>query len=156
MISEEDKELKEEAKTCDNCLCWLKHCKAECCSTVYVSVPSSELLKKGKYVIVHQVVTLDDKWYFKLHGVLVQHSLLKFDKTFCHPYNGRILYVRRCKMLREDNKCALHYIGKPKLCSGLTEQTSKIPNKKLVVTPNCLFRYKNMLEEKNGKESKNE
>lgn len=106
--------------TCDNCLCNLHYCEAECCKEFKIKVPRVRLYRG----LTFQFKEEDDSslYYFKTRGLevvgnIVKVKLDKFKKV------GNTLYIyHRCKMLDENNFCKLHNTPQqPKLC--------KYPNK---------------------------
>ena len=138
------KELIEEAKKCDSCLEWHKHCKAECCRTVHILLDPKALLSKEKYVFVHHFLTNDMKWYYKLRGVTYVHGVLRFPKENCFSAGNKIVFVGECKLLN-NYMCKGHPDKKPDICKDLTATSTNKPN--VVITPNCLFKYKQMESE---------
>ena len=146
MISEEDKERIELAQHCNNCVEWHEQCNAECCKTIFLNISPDELDTTKSYIEVLKVCTKDMKWYYKLRGVQYIHGVLRFPKKYCNIVGNRIIYVRRCMMLDEDNLCSGHPDNKPELCKYLTLETS-VDSKGCEVTPNCLFKYKVQEEE---------
>lgn len=155
MISEEDKVRMEEAKTCNDCLCWHKYCKAECCKMIFFDgVDPKELNDKSNYIIVKKIVTWDEHIYYSLHGIQCLRNSLRIPKQHCVVINGRVVYVRACDLLDENNLCIGHPEHKPLICQKLTAETA-YKNKGIIVTDNCLFRYKEMnkYEKENGQKS---
>lgn len=145
-----DQEIKSrlvEAKGCNGCPMWLKHCQAECCKIAYINLSPIYLKEKGKYLNVHKGLLKDDIWYWKLRGVRYVHGVLMFEKKYCKPLGNRILYVRKCDKLTEDNLCGGHPFDKPKICQKLNEETAIAGDNSFEVTPNCLFKYKKMIRE---------
>lgn len=136
--------LIEEASKCNNCLCWHKHCKAECCKQILIHVSPVALQMKGKYLVVPQLLTPDAIWYYKLHGVIAGHGQLKFDKSKCIAFGDDILYVRTCSNL-DGLLCTGHPDNKPLICKELT--MNHCLSTKYHVTPNCLFKYKQGVEQ---------
>ncbi len=139
-----DEKLIKEAKKCDNCLEWHKHCNAECCGIVYINVNPERLNESWDYLIIKRLLTKDMQWYYKLRGVKYIHGELRFPKKHCIIHNDRILYLKKCRLL-DNNLCKGHPKKKPIFCQSLVLETAKDN----IVTPNCLFKYKLMEEEKN-------
>lgn len=146
MISEEDKERIEAAMECNNCLCWHKYCNAECCRIIYVNTEPDRLKKKGKYINIRALVSKDDAWYYKLHGVKYAHGLLRFPKEHLINIDGTIVHYRKCDYLQDDLKCKGYPDNRPKLCKDFTEKDFTV-NGKAQMTPNCLYKYKKMVKD---------
>lgn len=147
MISEEDKVRIREAKTCNKCKEWHKYCDAECCKLLYICKDPSELSNPGKYIQIKKVLTVDQRLYYKLHGVKILHGYIRFDKSKCIPYGDKIIFVNRCKWLNNNNECIEHSDKRPSVCRQLSKETAKDTSAYgFDVTPNCLFKYKNMRE----------
>lgn len=147
-MSEEDKQKIEDAKTCDNCLCWHKYCKAECCKMIFINISLGEFQRQMEtaepYLIFNKPLLPNDRWYFKLHNVSYLHGIMKFKKERCTIIDGRVVYVYKCDLLDEDMKCKAHPDNKPNICKALTLESSKKSNKRFEVSKHCLFRYKNL------------
>ena len=143
-------ELIEEAKHCETCLDWHHHCKAECCMTVYINTFPGVLKNAEKFLILKKLLTKDMQWYFKLRGVRYNHGLLYFPTENCIDVGDKIIFIKPCRLL-EDNKCKGHPDSKPEFCKSLTLESKKTEN--VVITPNCLFRYK-PLEDDNHEKNK--
>jgi len=149
LISEEEKEMIVESRKCSTCKEWHKYCKAECCFLVFISVSPETLKDRLNYIQIRINLTPDERRYYKMRGVRCLHGFLRFDKDKCKPHGNRIIYMRKCDMLTEDNLCEYHPDRKPKLCKALTVDTDP-RTCGFEITPNCLFGYK-MLEGENDK-----
>ena len=146
MISEEEKQRIEDAMSCDNCLCWHKYCKAECCKLIYLNIDKSRLKEKGKYLNIKKIISTDDKKYYTLHGVKYAHGLLRFPKEYITELQGTIVYYRWCDYLNKDLTCKGYPNNRPQMCKDYNEEdlTGKGKSK---MTSNCLYRYKQMVKE---------
>lgn len=144
MISEEDKRLVQEAKGCDSCLQWHKHCNAECCLTVFLNVSPALLKEKGSFIDFRSPISFDERWYYKLRGVRYVHGVLRFPKSDCRVLRNEVIFIRKCELLTDDLKCLGHPDKKPQVCRMLNAETAKLKNRGYRVTPHCLFRYKLM------------
>ncbi len=122
---------------CDNCLCHLKICKAECCKQFKVTLTKNVRVFKGME-LGWMSSDEDLLYYYKLHGCVVNGNkvYLKLDKF---EKNGKELIIHNtCMALTDDNLCYLHNTSKqPKICT--------YPNKtgtgeKVYLTPNCVFK----------------
>lgn len=133
--------LPEKAKTCEDCLCWLKYCKAECCSRFQFPVgPRSDVDIRDGVLRVRIRMTPDRKWYFELHGIEVQGAVLHIPEENCHFMPTLITVHMRCVLLAEGNLCLGHPDKKPKICQEVTLDNARRGTCEL--TPNCLFQYK--------------
>jgi len=141
MICEEDKRRLNEAKTCDDCLCWHKHCHAECCKRVYILQSPAFLFGHGKYLIVKTVLSKDLQWYYRLRNIRYHHGVLRFPKERCIGEGDHIIYVQTCAMLK-GNLCEGHPDKRPQMCKDLVLETASQENSGYYVTENCLFKYK--------------
>jgi hypothetical protein len=150
MMSEEDKKLMEEAKHCSSCLEWHKHCQAECCKTIIVNITKGEYDASEGRIRMRSFVLPDMQRYYEFHGVRCCRGILFFRKDKIIEVKGKYVYVQPCVMLTDDLKCKLHNKNKPKICVILDEDYAKGKHKELVVTDNCLFKYKIMEGDKNG------
>ena len=149
MISEEEKIRLEDAKSCNDCLSWHKHCKAECCKMILLNgINPSVLEESGNFIMVRRILTANERWYYRLHGIGIIHGSLRIDKSLCLNINGELYYIRKCDLLDGENKCKGHPDNKPQICRMLTEHNLDECRKKgLIVTDNCLFKYKEGLNE---------
>jgi hypothetical protein len=137
--------LADDAKGCDDCLCWLKNCGAECCGQFYFPInPKSDVAVEDETVRIRIPMTSDRKWYFELHGVEVQDDVLLIPKEHC-SYTSELISVHmRCNQLTVDNLCSGHPENKPDICKNATLENAK--QGKCDLTQNCLFVYKQRLE----------
>jgi hypothetical protein len=93
----------------------------------------------------------DKKWYFELHGVKVEGNVLIIPEACCEFLQRLVTVHMTCKLLTKDNLCAGHPDNKPRVCKGLTLETTRhaLPmgadavEEGYRLTPNCLFAYKN-------------
>ncbi len=153
-----ENELIQEAKKCNSCLEWHKHCNAECCKSIFIHSNIMKLYSIGDMLIVDKILTPDDRWYFKLHGVTCLRQQLRFPKKHIyiqHKDKNTLLYMRKCDYLLPDNTCKGHPDKKPKICQKLTNAMVSGGLKGIALTYNCLYRYKNMEETKNVKKDEN-
>ncbi len=136
--------LTERAKACHNCVCWLQHCQAECCSQFHFPLQlASDVVLEDAIVRVRIPMTTDRKWYFELHGIEVQDDVLLIPEKDCRFNPGLLSVHRRCSLLTAENLCAGHPDNKPDICKNLTLDNAK--EGKYHLTPNCLFVYKQKL-----------
>ena len=147
ILSEEEKTRLIDAQTCNDCLCWHKHCHAECCKMVFLNISRQEALKKGQYVTIHRKkpLTKDELWYYKLRDVVCTRSSLKFRRERIVNYHGDMVYIHPCSMLNEC-KCLGPPNSKPNICKKLDYEYSKTNCKDIRVTDNCLYKYKRLVE----------
>jgi hypothetical protein len=130
-----------EAVECDNCLCWLEHCEAECCRvfTFYLTLRSDVAFGKDE-VRLHTVMTPDLKRYYELHGARVEGDWVVVPREACKTTLDRLEVYMTCRELRADNLCGLHKKGKPRACAELTLETAESGD--YGITPRCLYGYK--------------
>lgn len=156
MKSEEDKIRFEEARSCNDCLGWHKYCKAECCKLVFLNISLEHFNQHKNFVYVHKVLDRDKKRYYQLRGVVYMHGILKFPKEYCFYTGNKIIYARPCDLL-DGFLCKEHPSKKPKFCQDLNLENLGKENNNFEVTDNCLFKYKEVIEdgeEKNKSEKR--
>jgi len=124
---------------CDNCLCHLDICKAECCKEFKVTLPGNMRVYKGQTINFY-CKDEDMLDYYMLHGCKINGNIvfIKLDKF---KREGKEVIINMpCLALTKNNMCSLHGTDKqPKIC--------KYPNKdgttdKIYFTPNCIFKKK--------------
>jgi len=144
MISEKDKKRYVEAEGCDNCVCWHKHCKAECCKIILLNIDSSIIEKSDSEFIYIKVgkISPSRQWYYSLRGIPYTRGILKLKKNRISILNKKYYYIHKCSKLTKSNLCDGHPYNKPKICKDLTINTVYNGNDDFFVTDNCLFKYK--------------
>lgn len=144
MINEEDVKRFQEAKGCEDCLGWHKHCKAECCKIVSINIDPAELDKtQSPYLIIKvKPMSPSDQRYYWLRDVRYARGTLRFKKDRIHILGRKVFYIHQCELLDENNLCKGHPDKKPQLCQALTLDTAEETRKGYFVTDNCLFKYK--------------
>lgn len=142
-ITEEDVIRYREAKTCNDCPGWHKHCNAECCKVVKIIVDLKTLEKGFKYLTIkpNKPLGLSDIIYYRLRGVQYMRGLLRFQKDRIEVIGRNVYYYHPCSKLK-GNFCEDHPHKKPLLCKSLTLETANLPGQPFAVTDNCLFKYK--------------
>ena len=139
-MNEEEKRI-EEAKDCNGCLDWHKYCAAECCDKLAIKLDPSILGEVGDFITIKMGrLSKDMVWYYRLRGVKFFNGLLRFETKYCEPRGNEIVYKRKCDFLKDDLKCSGHPNNKPTICKFLNIKTKN--DKKIILTKNCLFRYK--------------
>ena len=140
-MDEEDPTLLARARACDDCLCWLAVCEAECCSGIRFRLkPDSDVTRvAGGYRIG---VRMDEDLcrYFLLHGLRVEGDAVEVPEEACTLLPEALQVTVRCNALRDDGLCRLHPDGKPEGCKELSWDTARQDSHWL--TPRCLFTYK--------------
>jgi hypothetical protein len=134
-----------EINNCNNCLCHLKICKAECCKTFNVITPGEHSPDYKNQTVQFKIenITPDLVHYYKLHGCIVHGDIITFK---CSSYDvipligqTKIVFHKRCKALTTRNLCRLHNLGtQPLVCHTPNNKGEPIPGAS--VTPNCLYR----------------
>lgn len=140
----DESDRKQAAAKCDNCLCWHKYCKAECCWQHYFTLPEGFDTTKLRYgyllKLLHKPLSPDMIWYLELHGVKYAHGYIITRLKNFELKDGKLWLYNRCHYLTDDLKCSGHPTDKPKVCQDLKEGCTEDP--RFIITPNCLFRYK--------------
>ena len=139
------------ARDCDDCLCWLKYCDAECCKGFQCPTgPNTGATIEDGVFKIRVPMNPDKKWYFELHGVRVHDNTLNIPEERCEFLPRLVSVHMPCEFLTEDNLCIGHPDNKPEICKGLTLETiqqalpkdSDAAQEGYRLTPNCLFKYK--------------
>lgn len=122
---------------CNNCLCHLEVCQAECCKEFKITLLQMQRLFKG-YELSWLVQDEDMKNYYKLHGLIVRRNVVTI-KLNNYKQEGRIITIfAKCQALTDNNLCSLHNTPQqPKLCN--------YPNNtgtggKVYLTHNCVYK----------------
>lgn len=157
MMKKEEQKRIAEAKKCNSCLEWHKHCNAECCSLIFIHSNLMKLYTVGEMLNVDKTLSVDERWYFKLRGVKCLRKQLRFPKKHIyiqHNDKNILLYKRKCDYLLPNNKCKGHPDKKPRICQKLTNAIVKGEDLSgIELTYNCLYRYKNLEETKDVKKN---
>ena len=134
------KTLKEQAKNCENCLCWHHICHSECCKMFTIkNVKGHVKPVKGKKLMVNVKITSKQIKYYELHDCKLKHGLL-IIKVHDYEWDENNLIIRNtCEWLTPKGLCS-HYEERPEICRRLTLNHNI--DKDFTVTPNCLYRYK--------------
>ena len=134
-------DLIDASRTCDECLCWLDHCDAECCRvfTFYLTLRSDVAFGEDE-VQLHTVMTPDMKRYYELHGAKVEGDWVTVPRAACRATLDRLEVHLTCRELRDDNLCGLHHRGKPRACADFTFETAQDGD--YALTPRCLYGFK--------------
>jgi hypothetical protein len=141
MSNKIDESLVEEARKCDDCLCWLYHCESECCYHFIFNLnPQSDVVYKHDVIRIHIQITPDMRKYLELHGAKLEGDIVVIPKENCDISPSRIFVTMRCTALQEDFLCRLHPDGKPDYCKNLSWETARDGNYE--IGPRCLFGYK--------------
>jgi hypothetical protein len=141
MLDKSEESLIEESRRCDNCLCWLKYCEAECCCHFnFRLTPQSDVFYSQTEVRIRVRVTPDLKKYLELHGIRIEGDVVVIPNDNCDISQSRLSVTKRCTALQEDFLCRLHPDGKPDYCKQLSWETAR--EEGYEITPRCLFRYK--------------
>jgi hypothetical protein len=80
-----DEALIASARECNDCVCWLDNCEAECCRvfTFYLTLRSDVSFGRDE-VRLHTVMTPDMKRYYELHGAKVEGDWVVVPRNACH------------------------------------------------------------------------
>lgn len=123
--------------SCDNCLCHLHICVAECCREFKLTIPRNLRVYNG---MVLQVLITDPDMvnYYKLHGIEFNKAIGLFKLDNFKRDGEIIIMYKSCNALTKNNLCSLHVTDKqPKIC--------EYPNKtgtggKVYLTSNCVYK----------------
>ena len=129
---------------CDNCLCHLSVCEAECCKEFGIELVRQERCFPGKVI---SFIERDEDMlnYYKLHGCEVHKNIVSVKLRKFKQQGKRIIVYSLCSALTKDNLCSLHGTGRqPKVC--------EYPNKtgtggNVYFTPRCVYKKKVMSNE---------
>ena len=139
----DDRSLFEAAEQCDDCLCWLQVCEAECCRGFAFSLtPGADVLSSEATIRVHTPLSPDTVRYYELHRarVDVEAQVVVVPQASCSVVSGKLMVMMVCSALQPDCRCRLHGLDQPEVCSGYTLESAQ--SGRWVVTPRCLFAYK--------------
>ena len=141
-MDEHEKSLLEEARSCDDCLPWLKHCKAECCQafTFRLDTPLDDVDRDRSDLRIHARLTPDLRYYIELHDAKVEDDTVVIPMDRCTFSQGLVHVAMRCTALQEDYLCSLHPDRKPEACVDLTLEAAREDS--YWTPPTCLFSYK--------------
>jgi hypothetical protein len=140
-LSADEETLLEEARDCDDCVPWLKHCKAECCREFTFTLTSKgELDRSQPELRVRTQMSADLRRYLELRGAKVEGSTIVVPMDRCTVSGGLVHVAMPCTALRSDYLCSLHPDGKPDVCRDLTLETARSGD--YWIAPSCLFAYK--------------
>ena len=122
--------------TCDNCLCNLKYCEAECCKEFRIGVPRIRLFRGLPLYFKEPDENM--LYYFKTRGLEVEGDVVKVKLDKFKKVGNTLYIYHRCAMLDENNHCKLHNTPQqPKIC--------KYPNKDnagegvVYLTKRCIY-----------------
>lgn len=139
--SDSEESLVRRAETCDDCLCWLEYCEAECCSQIRFRLnPQSDVVFAEDVVRIHIRMTPDLRKYLELHRITLEGDVMVVPRENCTVSPNRIEVRMHCTALQNDFLCQLHPDGKPEGCKRLTWETAQDRN--YFITPRCLYAYK--------------
>ena len=122
---------------CDNCLCHLEICKAECCKEFSLEIPRTLRVFRGMVIqeVINDINMID---YYKLHSIEFQGRVGLFRLDNFKRDGSKLILYKTCSALTKNNLCSLHGTDKqPKVC--------EYPNKtgtggKVYLTPNCVYK----------------
>jgi len=137
-MGEEERRV-EEAKKALGCVDWHKYCHAECCKVSTITFSGQDLSKE--FASFNVVMDSNRAWYHKLHGRKYGHARLIVRTSQCVVIGNKIFVVSPCELLK-NNLCLGHPNRKPKICKAFNEHVKK--SALFTMTPNCLFKYKDV------------
>ena len=134
------------AKNAHSCLDWLDVCKAECCRMFQITIALPSKPRKGSLLAVSYPLLNDDlRFYYELHGVRTTKDALYIRLNNFTYEHGKLTVYRKCDYLTPENTCQGHPDKKPEVCKILTHKNRSGVD--YVITPNCLFNYKDPSED---------
>ena len=136
-----EKSLLEAARSCDDCVPWLEHCRAECCRAFTFRLDSPGTLNRDENELrIHAQLTTDLRRYLELRGAKIEDDTIVVPMDRCTLSHGLIHVAMPCSALQQDYLCSLHPDRKPKVCSDLTERNAGEGT--YWIPASCLFAYK--------------
>ncbi len=137
----DERALLEAARSCDDCICWLEYCEAECCGGFNFRLnPQSWVDRDEHEVRIHVRLSEDSKRYYELHGARVGADEVAVPVGCCEFSANHLHVSMPCSALQEDRLCSLHPDEKPEICKALSLETGETGA--YVLTKRCLFAYK--------------
>lgn len=125
---------------CNNCLCNLDKCNAECCKLFLVKAMPHQVYRKGQ-ILTFECKDLDLQHYYILHGCKVGNNTVYIKLEEFKVINHMLHISLTCEYL-QDNKCIHHSDGlQPKICA-FPNINNPIGDgvHKLFMTPNCIYK----------------
>jgi len=133
--------LRQAALACEDCVGWLQHCEAECCTLFhFILTPRADIDYGTDVVHIHAFMSPDLARYYELHGAKLEGDFVIVPRAACVVTPDMLTVNLRCTALGDDLLCRLHPDGKPESCTGLTLETAE--DEEYDLTPRCLFRHK--------------
>ena len=125
---------------CDNCLCNLERCHAECCKLFLIKATPHQVYKKGM-IIYFECKDEDMQLYYSLHGCGVMGDTILIPLDEFKVIKNMLHISMQCKYLDDNNQCMHHADGlQPKICAYPNKDTIQPgDNKKIWITPNCVY-----------------
>lgn len=127
--------------SCDNCLCHLHVCDADCCKEfrIKITIPRPRY-KRGDVVYIKNDDDDDFQYYAKLRGFPTDKNGVTHVLLDDFVQRGGYLYIySTCFLLNKDNTCSVHGTSaQPRIC--------EFPNKhdkggdKVYLTSRCVYK----------------
>ena len=128
--------------SCDNCLCQLPICQAECCKEFRIRITNSRKKMRQGMTIMIPNNDPDFELYTTLRGFKhdEKHVYITLDDFV---QKGRYVYIiSPCRLLTNDNLCSAHNnpnIKRPLICDWPQRDTPGA-----YVTPRCIYQDENL------------
>lgn len=127
-----------EKNDCDNCLCNLHRCQAECCKLFIVGAQQGAKYEKGQ-IVMFQCDIPDVQEYYRLHGCGVMDNTIIVVLNNFKQIKNRLFIYGDCKYLDENLHCIHHSDGlQPQMCAFPNKEDHDLEG--IYVTPNCIYK----------------
>jgi hypothetical protein len=142
MANSSEKRLLEEARACDDCLCWLQHCEAVCCGYfTFALTPRSDVVFTASEVRIRATLSPDAARYYELHGARIEPGdIVVVPRAACEVSPTLLAVNMTCTELTDDLRCGIHETDQPEVCSSFVWETAFDGEHNVPKT--CLFEYK--------------
>jgi hypothetical protein len=125
------------SEECNDCLCNLDKCHAECCKEFIIKHSSRRRFVKGQ-LIQFMVDDEDLLKYYDFHDCNVNGNIVSIILEKFININGRLRIFKTCKYLTSEDLCSIHESNmRPKICDYPT-----LKSKNTYLTKNCIYRRK--------------
>lgn len=123
---------------CDNCLCNLEKCQAECCKEFRLNLTENIRVFKG--MTVNWICDEKDlKYYYKLHNCEVKGNIVSLKLNNFKKEGRSLTIYETCQGLTQDFRCAFHGSDKQPIICHFPNKTG-IGNGPIYLTKNCVFK----------------
>ena len=129
-----------ENNPCDNCLCNLKRCKAECCKEFRIRSNPRQRLKKGDVIKIKNNDE-DFELYAALRGFTSDKEYVNVVLNDFKQVGRYVFIYAKCALLTKEDKCSAHngMFPRPKMCD-YPNKNDDGKGRGIYLTPNCVFK----------------